>query len=73
MTDDWTQTWEANEYAPFGSEWQAHEAFEMFLNDIGETVTLFGYEYDPARLFKLADPIAYREEFNNWLDSQQND
>lgn len=51
-------------------EHAALERFDDFLNEIHETVTICGYNYDPAQALKMCDEIAYREEFNNWLDSE---
>jgi hypothetical protein len=63
-----------NDYAPYDDEYAALEAFDESLNDIHEgAVTLFGYDYDPARVFQRVDPVAYREEFNNWLDAIRKD
>lgn len=53
------------------SEYDALESFEDFVNDTYETVTIMGYSYDPARALKELDPIAYREEFSNWIDSNR--
>lgn len=52
------------------SEHDAHERFDEFLNECWETVHICGYDYDPARALKMCDEVAYREEFNNWLDSE---
>lgn len=51
-------------------EREALERFDEFLDEIHPTVTVCGYNYDPARALKELDPTAYREEFNNWLDSE---
>lgn len=52
------------------SEYDATERFDDFLNEMYEPIRLCGYDYDAARAFKEVDPIAYRQEFNNWLDSE---
>lgn len=52
------------------SECEALERFDDFLNEVYPSVSICGYDYDAARAFKEVDPIAYREEFNNWLDSE---
>lgn len=52
-------------------EAEADERFQDLLNDIYPTVTIAGYDYDPARVLKDVDPIAYREEFNNWMDNEE--
>lgn len=52
------------------SEREALERFDDFLNECWETVSICGYDYDPAQALKECDPTAYRVEFNNWLDSE---
>lgn len=52
------------------SEREALERFDDFLNECWETVHICGYDYDPARALKQCDEVAYREEFNNWLDNE---
>lgn len=52
------------------SERESYERFDDFLNELYATVTVCGYDYDPARVLKEIDPVAYREEYNNWLDSE---
>lgn len=51
-------------------ECEALERFDDFLNECWEPVKICGYTYDPARALKQCDEVAYREEFNNWLDSE---
>lgn len=34
--------------------------FDAFLDDIGESVTVFGMEFYPSDILKSCDPIAYR-------------
>jgi hypothetical protein len=53
------------------SECEALERFEDFLNEIYPPVNVCGYDYDAGRALKQLDPIAFREEFNNWLDSEE--
>lgn len=52
------------------SEYNALERFENFLNEVYPPVNICGYDYDAARALKQCDEVAYREEFNNWLDSE---
>ncbi len=52
------------------SEHDALERFDDFLNEVHPSVNICGYDYDAARSLKEVVPIAYREEFNNWLDSE---
>lgn len=52
------------------TEHAALERFDDFLNDCWEMVHICGYDYDPAQALKQCDETAYREEFNNWLNSE---
>lgn len=52
------------------NERDAHQRFDDFLNEINPTVSICGYDYDPAQALKMCDEVAYREEFNNWLDRE---
>ena len=55
----------------FISERELEENFDNFLESISEgDIFIFGNYYDLAFVLKSVDPIAYREEFNNWLDTQ---
>lgn len=65
-----TEEEEESEYGPYADEDEALEAFDNTLNACYDVIKVCGYEYDPSRALKELDPIAYREEFNNWLDSE---
>jgi hypothetical protein len=52
------------------TEYEAMEQFDELLNEIHEPVIVCGYEYEPAQALRELDPIAYREEFLNWCDSE---
>lgn len=52
------------------SEREALERFDDFLNEVFPTYSICGYDYDPAQALKNCDQVAYREEFNNWLDAE---
>lgn len=51
-------------------EREALDRFDDFLNEVYPTISICGYDYDPAQALKMVDEVAYREEFNNWLDSE---
>jgi hypothetical protein len=51
-------------------EREALERFEDSLNEIYPAVSVCGYDYDAGRALRELDPTAFREEFNNWLDSE---
>lgn len=55
------------------SESESYERFDDFLDELYATVRVCGYDYDPARVLKEIDPVAYREEYNNWLDNELNE
>jgi len=59
--------------APELDEREAADMFEEFVNEMCPTVSIMGYHYDPARVLKEVDPTAYRQEFLNWVDSQERD
>lgn len=53
------------------SEFDALQRFDDFLDEVWpENVKVCGYEFTPSRALKELDPTAYREAFNNWLDSE---
>ncbi len=48
-----------------------YEQFEEFINDIHPPIELMGYTFDASEILKKLDPIAYKEEFNmflQWVD-----
>ncbi len=50
----------------------AVEGFDESLDCTGETITVAGIEFDPSRVLKECDPIAYNcylTDYNNWLIS----
>ena len=48
----------------------AVNAFEDMLDEVCGPVIIAGHSYDAAYALKEVDPIAYREAFLNWLDSE---
>ena len=50
----------------------AKDQFDEMLNEQGEIV-IAGITFDPARILKEIDPIAYEEEFSNWADAMSYD
>jgi hypothetical protein len=59
--------------APELDEQAAEDMFEEFVNEMFPTVSIMGLDYDPARVLREVDPTAYRQEFVNWVDSQERD
>lgn len=54
------------------SESQLESMFDDFLDELMPPVTIGKfYEFAPSRALKTLDPIAYREEFLNWADSEE--
>lgn len=52
-------------------EYDAINGFDDYLNGIyPDNVMVCGSEFLPSRALKELDPTAYREMFNNWLDSE---
>jgi hypothetical protein len=47
------------------------QEFRDYLSEIyGGTLEICGYEYDYATVFEQVDPIAFRQTYLNWLDSE---
>lgn len=53
------------------TEYEALNEFNKMLVETGTTITVYGVEFDSARILRELDHIAYREMFNNWLDSEE--
>lgn len=51
-------------------EREALERFDDMLDEIYGVVRFGSLEWATSRVLKEMDPTAYREEFNNWLDSE---
>lgn len=52
------------------SESDALKRFDDMLDEICSPVRFGSLEWGMSRVLKEMDPTAYREEFNNWLDSE---
>lgn len=52
---------------------QAEDMFEEFLDSVYETVSICGHTWDAGRALRKLDPIAFREEFLNWLADRDDD
>ncbi len=47
--------------------------FELFLNDYeNEPISLYGFEFSPAELFKNGAPDAYERLYQAWRELQTN-
>lgn len=53
------------------TEYEALQQFHQVLVDSHDTVSLYGLKFEPAQILRHLDPTAYREMFNNWLDSER--
>lgn len=49
---------------------ELEERYKDFLNEYHGTVDVCGYYYDSAYALKLIDPIAYEQDFLEWLNSE---
>lgn len=49
---------------------QAEDAYEDWLDEVYEPVSVCGYEYDAGRLLRLADPVAFRCGVADWTSSE---
>jgi hypothetical protein len=52
---------------------EAEKMFQEFFNEVFPPVEFGCLTYDAADVLKSVDPIAYRQEFLNWLDSEEFD
>ena len=52
------------------SEHELEERFDEVLFEEYAEVEVCGYTYSASDVFKNHDPIAYRQEFLNWIDTQ---
>jgi len=50
-------------------ESQAYELYNEMLDELYSPISIVGIEFDPSRVLKELDPIAYQCGFNDWLDS----
>ena len=51
------------------TEYDLEESYRESLNDLYETVTIAGMEYETARVLKDTDPIAYAVGMHDYADS----
>jgi hypothetical protein len=64
---------EPNEWAPYESEEDAREAFEDLWDQCYPEVTMGQLSWQASRVLRELDPIAYRQELLNYVDSQDRD
>jgi hypothetical protein len=50
-------------------ESQAYELYNEMLDELYSPISIAGIKFDPSRVLKELDPIAYQCGFNDWLDS----
>lgn len=50
---------------------EALAAFDEMLDESYPSFKIGQLEYFPSQILKECDPIAYRCEFNDWLDAEQ--
>lgn len=53
----------------FIEESDAFALYDEMLDELYPTMDIAGIEFEPSRVLKELDPIAYRCGFNDWLDS----
>ena len=49
---------------------QLEDVFEQWLNDCSGDVDFAGYFFGTGQALRVMDEVAFREEFNNWIDSE---
>jgi hypothetical protein len=47
------------------------EDFDYYFDNNHGSVVIGNYTFSASEVLKEMDPIAYNEEFNNWLDIQE--
>lgn len=47
-----------------------HDMFDDFIDETSEKITILGMHYQPSRVLKEIDYIAYRRCFADWLDDE---
>ena len=52
-------------------EWELEDEFYEWMNEVfSENVNICGLEMNPVDVLKHYDPIAYREYFLDWINSE---
>lgn len=69
LRQEWEEE-ELTEYIPFS---EMEDRTEELLNEVHDTVSICGYEYDAGRTLRQLDPIAFNEEVSSYADSLTND
>ncbi len=49
------------------------EAFDEYLDEVYGTINVAGYDYDTSYVLREIDPIAYRCDKNDYIDSLRGD
>lgn len=49
---------------------EMEDIFEGSISGLHDDVKILGYSFSPGKALRELDYIAFREEFNNWLDSE---
>lgn len=52
-------------------ESEATDRYNEMLDEVYEPIKIGNLHYDVSRVLSEVDPIAWREGFNNWLDSEE--
>ena len=55
------------------SEWELEEQFEDMLNDVYPMIEIVGMYFESGTALKELDPIAFREAFLDYINSQVED
>lgn len=53
------------------SEYNAEKMFREYLDDCFPSYKIGDLEYFPSQILEECDPIAFRCEFNDWLDAEE--
>lgn len=52
------------------TDYELHRRYDEMLDETVEPWCIGDMYYDPSRVLKEVDPIAYRVGFSDWLDSE---
>lgn len=66
MSYDYTDVATGTDY----TDGELEDVFQEWLDDFHGEVYIAGYYFGAGRALKELDYTAFREEFNNWLDSE---
>ena len=55
------------------NDYELERMFDEHLDDVEGQVQIMGYYHYVSNAIKKIDPVAYKQEYHNWIDSQVKD